>query len=109
MDAFHLFRDVSFFGESGDQTSMVISDSFNQLSIQERLQYDRIFQIPYTKVSVKIGETTKDAVATLDHFQLYNKIEYDASRPMTGDDMPELVDGENDGKKISVPTGGIRM
>lgn len=109
MDSFHLFRDLAFFGKSADQSSMVISNSFNQLSIQERLQYDRIFQIPYTKVSVKIGSTTTEVTATLDHFQLYNKIEYDASRPMTGDDMPELVDGENDGKKISVPTGGIRM
>lgn len=109
MDSFHLFRDLSFFGKSADQTSMVVSDSFNQLSIQERLQYDRIFQIPYTKVSAKIGSTQTDVTATLDHFQLYNRIEYHASRPMTGDDMPELVDGENDGKKISVPTGGIRM
>lgn len=115
MDAFHLFRDLSFFGENGNQTEMVISSTFNQLGVAERLQFDRIFQIPSTKVSVKIGtsssNTSMDVTATLDHFQLYNSISYSANRPMNGDDMPELVAGENaaDGKHISVPTGGIRM
>lgn len=115
MDAFHLFRDLSFFGENGDQTEMVISSTFNQLGIAERLQFDRIFQIPSTKISVKIGDSSsneeQDVTATLDHFQLYNSISYSANRPMNGDDMPELVAGENgaDGKHISVPTGGIRM
>ena len=115
MDSFHLFRDLSFFGAASDQSEMVISESFNTLGIDERLQFDRIFQIPSTKVSVKIGNATSstatDVTATLDHFQLYNRISYSANRPMSGDDMPELVAGENaaDGKKISVPTGGIRM
>ena len=115
MDAFHLFRDLSFFGENGDQTEMVVSSTFNQLGVAERLQFDRIFQIPSTKISVKIGtsssNTSQDVTATLDHFQLYNSISYSANRPMNGDDMPELVAGENaaDGKHISVPTGGIRM
>lgn len=115
MDAFHLFRDLSFFGEEGNQDSMVISSVFNTLGINERIQFDRIFQIPTTKISVKVGTTssssTKEVTATLDHFQLYNSISYSANRPMSGDDMPELVAGENagDGKHISVPTGGIRM
>lgn len=115
MDAFHLFRDLSFFGDYSNQSEMVISAVFNQLGVDERLQFDRIFQIPSTKVSVKIGtdssSTTQEVTATLDHFQLYNSISYSANRPMNGDDMPELVAGENaaDGKHISVPTGGIRM
>lgn len=111
MDSFHLFRDLSFFGTYGDQSEMVINSTFNQLGIAERLQFDRIFQIPSTKVSVYIGTTATDVTATLDHFQLYNSISYSANRPMDGDDMPELVAGENDadGKHISVPTGGIRM
>lgn len=115
MESFHLFRDLSFFGRQSGQSEMVISASFNTLGIDERLQFDRIFQIPSTKVSVKIGtsssNTATEVTATLDHFQLYNSISYSADRPMSGDDMPELVAGENaaDGKKISVPTGGIRM
>lgn len=111
MDAFHLFRDLSFFGTYADQSEMVINATFNQLGIAERLQFDRIFQIPSTKVSIKIDSKATDVTATLDHFQLYNSISYSGSRPMTGDDMPELVAGENasDGKHISVPTGGIRM
>ena len=115
LDSFHLFRDLSFFQAQDTQTEMVVSKSFNQLGIDERIRYDRIFQIPLTYVDLKIGTSSSSETlskpATLDHFQLFNRIEYSAMRPMDGDDMPELVAGENDaeGGHISVPNGGIRM
>lgn len=115
LDSFHLFRDLSFFQTQDTQTEMVVSKSFNQLGIDERIRYDRIFQIPITYVDLKIGTAssseTLSSPATLDHFQLFNRIEYSAMRPMDGDDMPELVAGENasEGGHISVPNGGIRM
>lgn len=115
LDSFHLFRDLSFFQNQDNQNEMVVSNSFNQLGIDERINYDRIFQIPITQVDIRIGTTDSNEIqtkpATLDHFQLYNRIEYTAMRKMDGDDMPELVAGENEneGGHISVPTGGIRM
>jgi hypothetical protein len=115
LDAYHLFRDLSFLQQRDDQQEMVVSESFNQLGIDERINYDRIFQIPITQVQMRIGTQSSNTLqtkpATIDHFQLFNRIEYSAMRKMDGDDMPELVAGENDneGGHISVPAGGIRM